>query len=300
MSTLLVTAANDEYFPLLRGLLRSLRDCPQGASLAVSVLDLGLTTKQVAWLNNRVHQIVEPGWDLSFPNQAEMGKGFQAMTARPFLPEHFPDFEYLFWMDADAWVQQGSALDDYQAAAQSGGLAITPEMSRCYDVTFDPSHAVALYRSFKDVYSKEVAESFGFNPILNSGVFCAHRDAPHWDAWKTILEDSLQHTQNFYIEQYALNVAVYHEGLPTNYLPATHNWMCHHSTPSYDDISGTLVEPFTPHETLSVIHLTVDAKEGPKKVSTLDGNTNHIDLTYENISLQSPQPASGGRMTDSA
>src|ERR1019366_3197819 len=74
----------------------------------------------------------EPGWDLDFPGRAALPRHYQAMTARPYLPRHFPGYETYLWIDADAWVQDDAVLDLFIATARRGELAIVPEIDRGY------------------------------------------------------------------------------------------------------------------------------------------------------------------------
>jgi len=54
------------------------------------------------------------------------------MTARPYLPKHFPGHAVYLWIDADAWVQDDTVLDIFVSGARRGMLAVVPEVDRGY------------------------------------------------------------------------------------------------------------------------------------------------------------------------
>jgi len=63
----IVSASDAAYFDLLKGLVLSIRDKPQGAGVSISILDVGLNGEQRDWLADQGAVIVEPGWDFDMP-----------------------------------------------------------------------------------------------------------------------------------------------------------------------------------------------------------------------------------------
>ena len=127
---LIASGADRNYFPLLRDTVLSIRE--RQHEPAIGILDLGLDTEHRHWLSSRVEYIVRPEWDLDFPCREQMPETFKAQVARPFLSRHFPGYEMYLWIDADAWLQDGRAIDLYVDAAGRDKLAITPEIDRAY------------------------------------------------------------------------------------------------------------------------------------------------------------------------
>src|SRR5215471_11952403 len=114
-----VTAANAGYYSLLQGLLSSL--APLG-KVSIYVLDLGLEKQQCEELHDRGIATVAPGWDIVIRSKVVRGRHgekiplpdtYRAFTAQPFLPNYVPKGEIILWIDADAWVQDMSAVDMY-------------------------------------------------------------------------------------------------------------------------------------------------------------------------------------------
>lgn len=133
MKVLIVTAANDRFFPLLQGLVQSLLQWNPAPYAAIACFDLGLSEENRAWLEQYVEHFVVPGWDLDVAEaQRAAHPHWRALTARPFLPNYFPGYDVYQWIDADAWVQERFALDWFSSLAIKGKLAIVPEVDRAY------------------------------------------------------------------------------------------------------------------------------------------------------------------------
>ncbi len=130
---LIVTAADETFVPLLKGLVESLHrhGTPQRGHFAC--LDVGLAAGSRDWLRGYTDRVVNPEWDIPLDDALAIAKPhLRAITARPFLPRYFPGYDIYLWMDADTWVQEWYAIDWYAAAAADGRLAIAAEVDRSY------------------------------------------------------------------------------------------------------------------------------------------------------------------------
>jgi len=260
---IIVSGADRGYFELLAGTLRSIRDKPGGAKIALGVLDVGLTAEQRRWIEGRGARIVTPGWDLDFPERAAAPIYRQAQYGRPFLPRHFPGHDLYMWLDADAWVQDWSAVELFFRAAADGSLAIVPELDRAYRGFFeawDEFHGV-IRQGYEAAFDAATAARLVRHPLLNNGVFALRADAPHWRAWSETLAAALRRSRNGLIDQTTLNHVVYVQGLPAHFLPAWCNWISHHAPPIRDPAHGWLSEPNLPHQRLGIVHLTLWMKD---------------------------------------
>lgn len=279
----IVTAADAGYFGLLSDLVLSIRNQPEGRDFPIAVLDVGLDEAQVAWLSERVQAIVDPGWDYDFPDRATAPVHFKAMTARPFLPKHLPQFDGYIWIDADAWLQSWEAIALYRQALDSHGFAIVPELDRSYACVYNRNNTRKLVH---DVllrgFGQQLAETLVWLPVLNSGGFCIWRQSPIWQAWQDCLGQALQRYCHHMIEQTALNVVLYGQaGLPC-FLPSYCNWMCVHALPAFDQSRGLLVDPCPPYRPLSVIHLGGQVKQQPAvELRCLQGGSKRLPLSYQ-------------------
>jgi hypothetical protein len=279
---LIVSAADRGYFPLLRDLVLSIR--AQRREAPIGVLDLGLEPAQRDWLARRVADVVQPDWDVDFPNRAAMPNTFKAQVARPFLRRHFPGYGMYLWIDADAWVQDWRVIELYCIAAGSDRLAITPEIDRAYKRHYKRPKLFGwtlAWKNYRQAFGWRAADRLGRNPMVNCGVFALHHDAPHWDAWARLMTQALQRTQFFFVEQVALNYAIFAERMPVNFLPAYCNWMPGDAAPSFDAEHGLFVEPYAPHEVIGIMHLAGrEQKAHTFRLNRLDGGTIETSLRY--------------------
>jgi hypothetical protein len=279
---LLVSAADSAYFPLLRDMVASVRALD--ADVAIGILDVGLDTDQRQWLAPRVSHLIRPEWDIDFPGRERTPEVRKAQFARPFLPRHFPGYETYLWIDADAWLQDWRALELYTAAAGAGRLAITPEIDRAYKRHYKRPKlfgTTLAWKNYREAFGWRAADRLGRNPIVNCGVFALRGDAPHWDAWGRLLARAARRTRFFFIEQTALNYAIFAEHLPVDFLPAYCNWMPGDAAPAFDGERGLFVEPYSPHEPIGIMHLAGrEQKSHVFRLPRLDGGTVETVLRY--------------------
>jgi hypothetical protein len=279
---LIVSAADSAYFPLLRDLVLSLRDHLNEA--AVGILDVGLINEERKWLAPRVTHLVQPGWDIDFPGRSKLPEARKAQFARPFLPHHFPGYEIYLWIDADAWVQDRRIIELYVKAARGGKLAIVPEIDRAYKRHYKRPKLFGLtltWKNYREAFGWRVADRLGRNPMVNCGVFALRGDAPHWQVWGRLIERVAQRTRFFFVEQTALNYAIFAERLPVDFLPAYGNWMPGDAAPKFDAARGLFVEPYSPHEVIGIMHLAgADAKTHLFRLERLDGGIIETSLRY--------------------
>ncbi len=99
---------------------------------------------------------------------------------RPFLPRYVPDFDALLWLDADAWVQDWSAIELHLKALETHDIAATPEVDRGYSafVGMTPAEraqpVTAWWRGVcRQFYGDEANDPWVEQPIVNAGVFAA-------------------------------------------------------------------------------------------------------------------------------
>jgi hypothetical protein len=289
----IVSAADSGYFPLLRDLVLSIRDKEKGRTTPIGAFDLGLTAEQRAWLGEQGVALAEPGWDVDFPRRKRTPLIRKAQIARPFLRRYFPGYATYLWIDADAWVQEWSAIEMLLAAATGGKLAICPELDRSYKRHYKRPKLFGMtlqWRCYRTAYGLRVADRMGRNPMLNCGVFALRGDSPSWDAWIVAMKTALQRTNFVFIEQIALNYAVFAGAIPATFLPASCNWLCGDAAPMWDAARRRLVEPNAPHLPLGILHLAGEGqKEKSFTLATTAGGSLTTGLRYS--ALRSSTPA---------
>ena len=280
-----VTGADAGYWDLLQGTVQSLVAARSTVDFDLCVFDLGLTDAQRSALSAQGATVVAPGWDVDFPGRDATPTHFQAMTARPNLPKHFPGFEMYLWIDADAWVQDPAVLAVYLDAAAEGQMALSAQIDRAYKQHYKRSKLFGWTHNHKHYrlgWGWRVADTFGRMPILNSGAFALRGDAPHWQAWGDALAVGLQRTRHKLVEQTALNLVLYRDKLPATFLPAWCNWLCDAAAPMVDAAHGLLVEPHAPYTPLGIVHLAGEfEREGVLRLQTRQGGHRDTGLRYE-------------------
>ncbi|WP_228061222.1 class I SAM-dependent methyltransferase [[Phormidium] sp. LEGE 05292] len=291
MDILIITAANAKYFDLVQGTILSIRQKPEGKNVNIGFFDLGCTSEQVQWLEKQVNLIKHPNWEFDFPGRNEAPEHFKGLLARPFLRRYFPNFEVYFWIDADAWVQDWQAIDLFIQGAKKQGLAIVPEIDRSSHIQYGElpeGRWQWVFRRYQEAFGEEVANKLYSYPLLNAGVFALHKDAPHWEIWAECLQQGLQQSVSLMTDQFALNLAVYNRGLfeQTELLPAWCNWTCHSAAPAWNKEKSCLVEPYLPHTTIGIIHLTYEKYDRVELLST-DKDLIEVSLRYSENSLSS-------------
>jgi hypothetical protein len=265
--TILISAANRAYWPLLSGLLHSIDKRRRSAGVAVGVLDLGLAGDQIDRLRRYGANVVTPDWDYDVSGFAAKPPAvFKAMTARPFLPRYFGGYDLYVWIDADCWVQDWRAVKMLCGSAEDWGFSIVPEMDRSYTPFLHDGRTFFDWaRScFVKCFGEEAAASLAHYPLLNCGVFAAARETPIWPLWAKCLGEVLARLREafFFAEQTALNACIRNDEAPAALLPARCNWMCSRSLPLVAADGNSLLEPYPPHEPLGIIHLAAETKNG--------------------------------------
>lgn len=286
---IIVSASSAEFFHFLQGMVLSIRDKPEGAELALGCFDLGLTDAQKSWLSDRQVELVVPDWPFAITDADRVPLPFKAILSRPLLPSYFPGHDIYVHMDADAWLQDWSALELYRKGAARGVMAITPEIDRSFVSNYATSHSYRAFitKVYTDLRGAEAAEKFRDYPILNTGVFAMPAGSPLWARWSARIEESLRHGRNFHVEQASLNYEIFEnlEGYVADgleFLPARCNWVCHQALPKLDPESGLLVEPFLPHVPLGVVHRASDDFKQKKtgQITLTSGGVREMNLKY--------------------
>jgi hypothetical protein len=297
-----VSAADAKFFDLLQGTVRSLRDKPQGRNVALYVFDIGLSEAQRQWLLSQgvtLHVAQDPLL-LSRPPL------LHAFLSRSRIPELFPGHDVYLWIDADAWIQRWEAVEAYVEGALRAGFAVTPESDPAYTVKayaecalragwfpleIDPAYPrnaavnIRLHGPSFAMFGGEYLEQLRTTAPLNAGVFAGRAGAPHWQAWRQMIEVNIHKADTprllFLLDQTALSIVCWQGGFETALLPTTCNWICDHALPMTSDDSTILLRPLPPHEPLGVVHQTSHTKRAFFSLSRLGGGSLSRTLSYQ-------------------
>ncbi|MEG5196903.1 MULTISPECIES: glycosyltransferase [unclassified Microcoleus] len=284
MQIIIITAADANYFELVRGTILSVREKSEGANIAIGFFDLGCTPEQLQWLETQVNFIQKPDWDFDFPGKNEAPEHLKGLLVRPCLRKYFPNFDIYIWIDADAWVQDWRAIDLLTKGAARRGLAIVPEVHRASLQQYGqlPHFWQWVHQQYTANFGQEIADKFYSYPILNAGVFALRKDALHWEIWAEKLNEGLQSSGCVMTDQFALNLAVYSGELfnLTEMLPAWCNWIFN-GFPVWDKQRGCFVEPYLPQEAIGILHLAGRQDFDRIKLMATDGDILEMSVRYQ-------------------
>ena len=260
----IISLADSKYFELLNELIDSILSFEESKSVSICILDAGLHLDQIKILEKKVYKIVKAKWDIEVPEYKIKGREWlKSQVSRAFLPEYFPGFKKYLWIDADAWVNDWSAVELYFKGSDNKTLSISTSADRAYGRVLRADWIfsnIAFIRSQNYKHSKssgfsnKICREVALKPHLNIGVFCLENDAPHWLVWQTNLKQALKKGRIFGSEQIAMNISVYCNQMKVQILPTYCNWFLIENI-KFDEIKNTFVEPYLPHHKIGIIHL---------------------------------------------
>lgn len=256
---IITTEADARYAPLLEGLLASIGAAGAGRGAAVGVLDIGLEAPQRERLRAQGIAVRDPGLSYDFSHYKAPPPAYaRALTAFPFLPRLFPGYALYLHLDSDTWIQDWSAVELCLASARESGFAVTPEIDRCYRPKIgNLSIDEFMYRCLRYCFNEASTRFLMQFPMINSGVFAARADAPHWRVWGDLLGQIVAQKNEyyFYAEQAAMHATMWSRELEAALLPAWCNWLCQRALPMCSEDGRVLTEPQPPYRPLGIVHL---------------------------------------------
>ena len=290
MKSVIITASDEGFMPLTRGLIESLHQWDKTNPLPADIafFDLGLSPSNLKWMSKQVSQIIVPGWDLPVSDSMKKKKPEKrAQTIRPFLPKYLPGYDVYMWIDADAWIQEDFVISDFLKASEQNYLTIVAEEHPSY--IFTPTRNEWIARHMREYFGNSGAK-MEFNPYYNCGIFSLRADAPHWNRWAAWFRFALERTggNSLIDDQNPLNYLILKENLPVHLLPAKYNWLCCLSLPYYDSITNKLCDSIN-LKPLGIIHMPWVSKNAIVSCSkTGKQRSLRFDQKIENVKINVP------------
>mgnify|MGYP001043057047 FL=1 len=298
----IVSLADANYFSLLEELVDSIKRFKESDSIAICILDAGLTEDQKKKLLGKVDEIKSAEWDIEVPDYKVKEKEWlKSQVPRAFLPKYFPNYEKYLWIDCDAWVNDWNCIELYFKACDRGKLGITQTIGPGYKITSKVNWllgklAIIKSQNFKHAVKSNIgydkARKLAFAPHINIGVFSLEKNSKGWNSWQENLSKTLKAGNIFGSEGLAINMSVYIDDLETEFLPLNCNWITSNLLPKYDEVQKTFVEPYLPNYKIGIMHLAAgiwkDGKDMRKdssiqiEIETLDNKKIFKSLRYQN------------------
>ena len=293
----IVSLADSNYFPLLEELVDSIKRFKESESIAICILDAGLTDDQKDNLSKKVDEIKSAEWDIEVPNSKVKGKEWlKSQVSRAFLPNYFPDYEKYLWIDCDAWVNDWASVDLYFKACENGKLGITQTIGPGYKITSKVNWligklAIIKSQNFKHAVKSKIpyekARKLAFAPHINIGVFSLEKNSQAWKSWQDNLKQTLKAGNIFGSEGLAINMSVYIDDIETEFLPLNCNWITSNLLPKYDESLNSFVEPYLPNYKIGIIHLAAGIWKDGKDMRTDKNIEIEIETLTNNKILKS-------------
>ncbi len=290
----IVSLADANYFELLNELIDSIKSFKESSSIAICVLDAGLTDEQKYVLSKKVDEIKNADWDINVPGYKIRGKEWlKSQVSRAFLPKYFPNFQKYLWIDCDAWVQDWSSIELYFKACENGKLGITQTLGPGYKIMSKVKWIfgkIALIKSqnFKHAMSSNIgiekARKLAFAPHINIGVFSLEHNSSCWKIWQENLTKTLSAGKVFGSEGLAINMSVYIDQVETEFLPLNCNWIASNLLPKFNESINSFVEPYLPNHKIGIMHLAAGIWKDNKDMR-LDKSVNIEVKTLENKTI---------------
>ena len=294
----IISLADANYFELLNELVDSIKSFKESKNTAICIMDAGLTDEQKTILINKVDEIKSADWDIEVPDFKIKGREWlKSQVSRAFLPKYFPNYEKYLWIDADAWVNSWEAVELYFKGCEKNKLSIASSADRAYGRVlraewFFGSFARIKSQNYKHAkssgFSEKIARQVALKPHLNIGVFALEANAPHWKVWQKNLKIALKSGKIWGSEQIAMNIAIYHDEMSVEILPAYCNWTLIKAL-KFDIKKNTLVEPYLPNHEIGIVHFAGknndqirNNKDFISKIETIEGDIIEKKLRFNN------------------
>ncbi len=298
----IVSLADSNYFQLLVELIDSIKRFEKSKDTAICILDAGLSEDQKNKLVTKVDEIKSAEWDIKVPDRKIKGREWlKSQVSRAFLPKYFSNYEKFLWIDCDAWVNDWQTVELYFKACNDNKLGITQTIGPGYKITSRVNWvfgklAIIKSQNFKHAIKSKInldkARKLAFAPHINIGVFSLEKNSKSWEIWQNNLRDTLKNGDIFGSEQLAMNIAVYHDNIETEFLPLNCNWITSNLLPKFDEKNNTFVEPYLPNNKIGIMHLAAGIwknnqdmrinKDIKIEIKTLDGKILNKSLRFEN------------------
>lgn len=134
---IIVTGGDSGFFTWIVETIESVRAGGLYKNVQIGVIDCGLLKEQKLYLQQNFNNITikDPGFDFaSLSMLAQSWKcgipdknieAFKAITSRAYLDQHFSGYEFYFWIDADAWIQDENSIQEYISLAKKQSVGMS-------------------------------------------------------------------------------------------------------------------------------------------------------------------------------
>ncbi len=291
MKIILFSACDDNYSSLLLEMMESLGE--QLKKYDFGLLDLGLSDSNKDKIRKLKSDVIfeKPKWFLDLP---EYRKNIfsQAMAARPFIKEVFPNYDGYMQIDADVWFLDNSVVDDFIEAAAKTGFSLPTAQRTAYKTRYTKVFGKFFFRGIKSYYYKNIKNFFGTEAaikisatiVISPGVYFLHADSPAWEAWQESMKSvkwyKIKKSLNV-CDQTCLIYAFYKYKFPHTLMSLHHHWIMPSGENDLllDKKNKRLLDSIYPHTPIKALHLSRRSDKMTFKIKSTDGEQVATKLT---------------------
>ena len=300
-----VSSSDHNYFPMLLEWVHCLRSFDEFKDMDIGIMNAGMTPEQLDILRPLVTTLIEAEWPCKIPAYKIRGREYlKACVSRPWIPKYFPGYDYYFWMDCDTWLQNTEGVKLFLEGASRNKIALTGQVDRAYPRQIRVKWLGRWPWKVRGFYFSNALRAFGFKTakellpyhVLLAGAFCLKADAPHWKHWQNLVKKAVVKGKLFTAEQTSLGIMCYLDGYDFEILPGWTHWLCEFK-PIWNKQKGKFVEPYLPHNEISILHLSgFDEMRLDRSITTdfktMDGDTIQLSYRYPDFDGESSEGVS--------
>ncbi len=267
-TTAIVFSCDENYMPLARGLVMSLRALgypKPGFDLVL--IDLGCSQHSLEWM--KANEVLIKPFPIDLVPQIVLSviEPYQrALVMRPWLPEILENYNLFIWFDADTWLQSDEVIRIISGsqAILPGRIFIAPGMSHYNASLYSDMDKIVQMQSiwFSVCYQdSDLSKSFQKKMHFSCGVFGIARASPVWDLWKKeIISIYPLVAQRFkamlhLAEQTALNFIIHRDNTLFGRLDPLYNFHCNAGGAMRLDTGEVAAFVIIPVRRIGVVHL---------------------------------------------
>jgi len=237
MSTVIVSASNDNFLPLAKGTWRSMIDLGLNRTFDLAWIDIGQAEVTSRWLETEaspVRRVALSSEVHEFVERRARASYHRALLLRPFLPSMFPEADVIIWIDSDIWIQEAETIRLFESAviSEPAAVAISPILDVAYEPLLRRSEEFIMDNVlpvWEELYGAAEAREYQHRPLFSNGLFAIAGGSDIWGEWATEVDrlfgmvDTVAPKYVHVAEQAALTHLLYRSGRFTA-LEAIHNF----------------------------------------------------------------------------
>lgn len=266
--TAIVFSCDENYVPLARGLVLSLRALGYPRQdFDLVLIDIGCSKRSLEWMETNEVVIKSLPIDIIPSSILSLIEPYQrALVMRPWLPEILTGYDLYIWFDADTWLQNDDVVKVICKAQNviQGRIFIAPGISHYNASIYDDMSKIIQMQSiwFKTCYQEsDLSDPFSKMMHYSCGVFGISRMSAIWNLWKEEILITYPRVAERYkpllhlAEQTALNFIVHRDNTLLARMDPLFNFHCNSGGAIRLNRDEVVTYTVIPVRRIGVVHL---------------------------------------------